>query len=153
ALEAVGGGDDDSGRCGCHRVMLPACGYSAGKLWSTRNAGYHYDARLGCSFDGVIVGAGFRSLRSLRVLAWLLAAASLVACGSDEPELPPAVTQPVTIRIAAFEGPETTALFRIIPEWEHITGNTVELGILDRETGERMVAQDYVTYRDSVISN
>lgn len=99
------------------------------------------------------MGAGFRSLRSLCVLAWLLAAASLVACGSDEPELPPAVTQPVTIRIAAFEGPETTALFRIIPEWEHITGNTVELGILDRETGERMVAQDYVTYRDSVISN
>ncbi len=89
---------------------------------------------------------------------WLLAALGVVAvalgaCGSDEPELPPAVTRPVTIRIAAFQGAETTALFRIIPEWEHITGNKVELGILDRATGERMVAGDYVTYRDAVISN
>ncbi len=98
------------------------------------------------------VGVGGR-LKSLFVLGWLLAAASLGACGSDEPELPEAVTRPVTVRIAAFQGAETTALFRIIPEWEHITGNTVELGIVDRETGKRMVAGDYVTYREAVISN
>ncbi|MCB9482393.1 MAG: extracellular solute-binding protein [Dehalococcoidia bacterium] len=92
-------------------------------------------------------------LKSVLALAWLLAAAGLASCGSDTPELPESVTRPVTIRIAAFQGPETTALFRIIPEWEHITGNTVELGIIDRETGERMVAGDYVTYREAVISN
>lgn len=87
------------------------------------------------------------------LLGWLLAGVGLVACGSEEPELPAAVTRPVTIRIAAFDGPETTALFRIIPEWEHITGNTVELGIIDRATGERVIAGDYVTYREAVISN
>ncbi|MGE3961649.1 MAG: extracellular solute-binding protein [Dehalococcoidia bacterium] len=92
-------------------------------------------------------------LKSWLALVWLLAAAGLAACGSDEPELPAAVTRPVTIRIAAFNGPETTALFRIIPEWEHITGNTVELGIFDRSTGQRMIAGDYVTYREAVISN
>lgn len=92
-------------------------------------------------------------LRSRLALGWLLAAAVLVACGSDGPPLPEAVTRPVTVRIAAFAGPETTALFRIIPEWEHITGNTVELGIIDRATGERFVAGDYVTYREAVISN
>lgn len=89
---------------------------------------------------------------------WLLAALGaisvlLAACGSDTPELPPAVTRPVTIRIAAFAGPETTALFRIIPEWEHITGNKVELGILDPITDGRAIAGDYVAYRDAVISN
>ncbi len=83
----------------------------------------------------------------------LLSAVSLGACGSEEPALPEAVTRPVTVRIAAFDGPETTALFRIIPEWEHITGNTVELGIIDRATGERYIAGDYVTYREAVISN
>lgn len=79
--------------------------------------------------------------------------ALLGACGSDDPELPPAVTRPVTIRIAAFAGAETTALFRIIPEWEHITGNTVELGIIDPDSGDRAVASDYVSYRDAVIGN
>jgi multiple sugar transport system substrate-binding protein len=83
----------------------------------------------------------------------LLLTSMLVACGPDEPELPPAVSRPVTIRIAAFVGPETTALFRIIPEWEHITGNTVELGIFDPVTGERAVADHYVPYREAVISN
>ncbi len=77
----------------------------------------------------------------------------LVACRSEEPELPPSVTNPVTIRIAAFRGAETTALFRIIPEWEHITGNRVELGIVDRTTGDRAVAGDYVSYRDAIIEN
>jgi len=77
----------------------------------------------------------------------------LGACGDDGPDLPPAVTRPVTIRIAAFAGPETTALFRIIPEWEHITGNNVELGILQPDGRNRNVASDYVTYRDSVVGN
>jgi len=87
------------------------------------------------------------------MLCGLLAVVGLGACRSNEPELPEAVTRPVTVRIAAFNGPETTALFRIIPEWEHITGNTVELGIVDRATGERYIAGDYVTYREAVISN
>ena len=84
---------------------------------------------------------------------WLVVATILVSCGQDETELPPSVSRPVTLRIAAFAGPETTALFRIIPEWEHITGNTVELGIVDPVTGERVVANDYVTYREAVVSN
>ena len=92
-------------------------------------------------------------LKSLLAFGTLLMAASLAACGSEEPELPEAVTRPVTIRIAAFAGSETAALFRIIPEWEHITGNTVELGIIDPATGDRFVANDYVTYREGVISN
>ncbi|MCK9486746.1 MAG: extracellular solute-binding protein [Dehalococcoidia bacterium] len=97
---------------------------------------------------------GARTARGRWLLAVLGACAVLLAaCGSDTPELPPAVTRPVTLRIAAFQGAETTALFRIIPEWEHITGNRVELGILDPVTGERAVAGDYASYREAVISN
>ncbi|MEX1022712.1 MAG: extracellular solute-binding protein [Dehalococcoidia bacterium] len=98
-----------------------------------------------------------RSHRGALGVAVTLAVACLGAlvgaCGSDEVELPPVITRPATIRIAAFAGPETTALFRIIPEWEHLTGNTVELGIFDPETGERLIAGDYVTYRDAVVGN
>lgn len=86
-------------------------------------------------------------------LALLVLALLGGACGSGEVELPQAITRPITIRIAAFAGAETTALFRIIPEWEHITGNRVELGIVDPATGEVAVAGDYVTYRDAVIGN
>lgn len=94
-----------------------------------------------------------RTTRGWLAALALAATTLLAACGSGEPELPAAVTNPVTIRIAVFRGAETTALFRIIPEWEHITGNKVELGIVDRATGERAVATDYVTYRDAVIEN
>lgn len=79
--------------------------------------------------------------------------AALVACGSDTPELPPDVTRPVTLRIAAFEGPETRALFRIIPEWEHLTGNRVELGILPAGGDERIITGDYVEYRQAIVDH
>jgi len=103
---------------------------------------------------GASGGGGMIRRFGLVVLAaWMLLSGVLVACGPDEPELPPSVSRPVTLRIAAFAGPETTALFRIIPEWEHITGNTVELGIFDPVTGERRVANHYVPYRDAVIAN
>ena len=101
-----------------------------------------------------MTGVGMRGRVGLALLAgWLLAATVLVACRADEQELPPSVSRPVTLRIAAFAGPETTALFRIIPEWEHISGNTVELGIFDPTTGVRVIADNYVTYREAVISN
>jgi len=92
-------------------------------------------------------------LTALLLAALLVLPALLVACTDDSPELPPSISRPVTIRIAAFAGPETTALFRIIPEWEHITGNRVELGIYDPATGERVVASGYVDYREAVIGN
>jgi multiple sugar transport system substrate-binding protein len=84
---------------------------------------------------------------------WLSLAVLVAACGGGGPELPPTLTESVTIRIAAFAGPETTALFRIIPEWEHITGNRVVLGVIDPATGERTVADGYVDYREAVVDN
>ena len=92
-------------------------------------------------------------LTALLLAALLVLPSFLVACADDSPELPPSISRPVTIRIAAFAWPETMALFRIIPEWEHITGNRVELAIYDPATGERVVASGYVDYREAVIGN
>ncbi|MEX2228243.1 MAG: extracellular solute-binding protein [Dehalococcoidia bacterium] len=86
------------------------------------------------------------------LLLLAMAAVLLGACSSNAAELPPDVTQPVTIRIAAFAGPETRALFRIIPEWEHLTGNHVELGIV-RQGSARAVTNDYVEYRQAIVDN
>jgi multiple sugar transport system substrate-binding protein len=77
----------------------------------------------------------------------------LTACTSNAAELPPDVTEPITIRIAAFAGPETRALFRIIPEWEHLTGNKVELGIVQAGSDERIITNQYVEYRQAIVDN
>ena len=96
--------------------------------------------------------------RSLRLpvptlLLLALTAVVCLSCASHAEELPPDITEPVTIRIAAFDGPETRAIFRIIPEWEHLTGNHVELGILRAGSDERVVTNDYVEYRQAIIDN
>ena len=90
---------------------------------------------------------------AITLLLCAIAVGVLAACSSTAAELPPDVTQPVTIRIAAFEGPETRALFRIIPEWEHLTGNHVEIGIVRPDADGRAVSGDYVEYRAAIVAN
>ncbi len=61
----------------------------------------------------------------LAIALLVLASMLFIACNSDAPEV-----KPPSVRIALFEGPETEAFIRVIPEWEHRTGNTAELGFV-----------------------